>query len=110
MRKKYSIIYLIIFHFAIDIPPIGWYNKSIKRNKTRHPGSRVERLKMSKRFYAVQVGDDFASDNGSTVKRTALRMARALAKKNPGQEVRIAYCSTDSDYCENEEIVQHGER
>lgn len=56
---------------------------------------------MSKNWYAVQVGSNYASDNGSTVKREALRMARQEAKKpeNDGLEVRIAVCSTDDDYC-----------
>ena len=31
---------------------------------------------MAKKFYAVQVGNDYSSDIGSTIKREALRMAK----------------------------------
>lgn len=65
---------------------------------------------MSKNWYAVQVGSDYASDYGSTVKREALRMARKEAKKpeNDGLEVRIAVCSTDNDYCREVIVVRDG--
>ena len=65
---------------------------------------------MSKNWYAVQVGDDYVSDYGSTVKREALRMARQEAKKpeNDGLEVRIAVCSTDDDYCREVIVVREG--
>ena len=65
---------------------------------------------MSKKFYAVQVGNDFSSDNGSTNKREAFRMARAEAKENPGKEVRISVCRVDDDFCEKEIIVREGDR
>ena len=67
---------------------------------------------MSKNWYAVQVGNDYTSDYGSTVKREALRMARQEAKKpeNDGLEIRIAVCSTDDDYCQDEIIVRDGSR
>ena len=67
---------------------------------------------MSKNWYAVQVGSNYASDNGSTVKREALRMARQEARKpeNDGLEIRIAVCSTDDDYCQDEIIVRDGSR
>ena len=67
---------------------------------------------MSKNWYAVQVGSDYTSDYGSTVKREALRMARNEAKKpeNNGLEVRIAVCSVDDDYCQDEIIVREGAR
>lgn len=67
---------------------------------------------MSKNWYAVQVGSDYTSDYGSAVKREALRMARKEAKKpeNNGLEVRIAVCSTDDDYCQDEIIVREGMR
>lgn len=65
---------------------------------------------MSNNWYAVQVGNNYASDYGSTVKREALRMARQEAKKaeNDGLEVRIAVCSTGDDYCQDEIIVREG--
>lgn len=63
---------------------------------------------MSKRFYAVQVGDDYSSDYGSTVKRAAFRMARAEAKENPGKQIRISVCREDDDFCEQEIIVRDG--
>lgn len=67
---------------------------------------------MSKNWYAVQVGSDYTSDYGSTVKREALRMAREEAKKpeNNGLEVRIAVCSADDDYCHDVIIVREGAR
>lgn len=67
---------------------------------------------MSKNWYAVQVGSNYSSDNGSTVKREALRMARQEARKpeNDGLEIRIAVCSTDDDYCQDEIIVRDGSR
>lgn len=61
---------------------------------------------MSKRFYAVQVGDDYSSDYGSTVKREALRMARAEAKENPLQQVRVVVLVQDE--FDSEIIVQNG--
>lgn len=67
---------------------------------------------MSRNWYAVQVGDDYTSDYVSTVKREALRMARQEARKpeNDGLEIRIAVCSTDDDYCQDEIIVRDGSR
>ena len=63
-----------------------------------------------KKWYAVQIGSNFDCDYGSTVKREALAMARREARKHPGVEVRIAICSTDSDFCTDEIIVQQGAR
>lgn len=60
----------------------------------------------ARRFYAVQVGDDYSSDYGSTVKREAMKMARQEAKANPGQEVRISLCMTDDDFCDGIITVQ----
>lgn len=62
-----------------------------------------------KKWYAVQIGDDFSSDYGSTRKRDALKMAHAAARKHPAEEIRIAICSTDSDFCTEEIIIQRGE-
>lgn len=61
---------------------------------------------MTKNWYAVQHGDDYASDYGSTVKREAMRMAKAMCKEYPNEEIRIAVCTTDSDYCQEEIIIQ----
>ena len=63
-----------------------------------------------KKFYAVQVGTDYSSDNGSTNKREALRMAKQEARRNPGKEVRIAVCTVDDDFVTDEIIVQEGSR
>ncbi len=62
-----------------------------------------------KKWYAIQIGNDFSSDYGSTVKREALAMARREARKHPAEEVRIAVCTTDSDFCTEEIIIQAGE-
>ena len=63
-----------------------------------------------KKFYAVQVGTDYSSDNGSTNKREALRMAKQEARRNPGKEVRISVCTEGDDFCTAEIIVQEGSR
>lgn len=65
---------------------------------------------MSKRFYAVQHGDNFESDNGSTVKREAMKIARQMHKDYPGEEIRICLCREDDDFCEGEIIVFDGKR
>ena len=61
---------------------------------------------MAKKFYAVQIGNDYSSDIGSTIKREALRMAKQEARRNPGKEVRIAVCTTADDFCTAEIVVQ----
>ena len=65
---------------------------------------------MKRTWYAVQHGDNFESDNGSTVKREAYKMARALHKEYPNEEIRIALCTTESDFCDGEIIVYNGAR
>ena len=54
-----------------------------------------------RRYYAVQVGDDYTDDSeGSTVKREAFRMARRAVRENPGEEVRIVLRTVEDDYCD----------
>ena len=65
---------------------------------------------MAKRFYAVQHGDDYSSDWGSTNKRKAYAMARAMCKEYPDEEIRIVYCTTDSDFCDREIVIREGIR
>ena len=65
---------------------------------------------MKRTWYAVQHGDNFESDFGSTVKREAYKMARALHKEYPNEEIRLALCTTESDFCEDEIIVYNGAR
>ena len=65
---------------------------------------------MKRTWYAVQHGDNFESDLGSTVKREAYKMARALHKEFPKEEIRIALCTTEGDFCEGEIIVYNGIR
>ena len=60
---------------------------------------------MSKRYYAVQHGTDFSSDNGSTVKREAYRIAREMHRDYPGEEIRISIEREDDNYTEDEIIV-----
>ncbi len=64
----------------------------------------------AKRFYAVQIGNDYSSDWGSTRKREAIVMAHQAARDNPGKEIRISICTTDDDFCEREIIVRDGSR
>lgn len=65
-----------------------------------------------KKFYAVQVGDNYECDYGSTVKREAIKMANAEKRdhNNDGLEIRIVICSTDSDYVIDEIIIREGSR
>ena len=65
---------------------------------------------MKRTWYAVQHGDNFERDFGSTVKREAYKMERALHKEYPNEEIRIALCTTESDFCEGEIIVYDGTR
>ncbi len=66
--------------------------------------------KQGKRWYAVQTGDEYACDNGSTIKRKAVVMAHAEARNHPCKEVRIVLCRTDpdDDFCEGVIIIQEG--
>lgn len=65
-----------------------------------------------KKFYAVQVGYDCDCGYGSTVKREAIKMANAFKRDHryDGEEIRIAVCTTDSDYVFSEIIVREGNR
>ena len=65
-----------------------------------------------KKFYAVQVGDNYDCDNGSTVKREAVKMANAAKRNhdNDGMEIRIVVCSTESDFVTEEIIIRDGFR
>ena len=65
---------------------------------------------MSKRWYAVQHGNNFESDRGSSVKREAMKIARQMHKDYPGEEIRICLCREDNDFCEGEIIVFEGKR
>lgn len=63
-----------------------------------------------KRFYAVQHGNNFDWDYGSTVKREAIKMANALKHipEYDGEEIRIAVI--EDDYCEEDIIIREGSR
>lgn len=63
---------------------------------------------MSKRWYAVQLGDDLDCGYGSTVKREAMKMANRLAKQYPDEKISICLCREGSDFCEGEIIVRNG--
>lgn len=63
---------------------------------------------MSKTFYAVQHGNDYSSDYGSTVKRKAYTMARELGREYPQDEIRISVCTIDDDFCTREIIIREG--
>lgn len=65
---------------------------------------------MTRTWYAVQHGNNFESDFGSTVNHEAYKMARALHKEYPNEEIRIALCTIESDFCEGEIIVYNGTR
>lgn len=63
---------------------------------------------MSRRYYAVQVGDNFFDDVGSTRKREAFQIARREARENPGMEVRVVTMTVDDNFALDETIVQEG--
>ena len=63
---------------------------------------------MAKRFYAVQHGDNYDSDWGSTIKREALKLAKQAHLDYPGEEIRISICRENDDTCESEIIVYEG--
>lgn len=52
-----------------------------------------------KYFYAVEHGDDFSNDNGSTVKREARKMATALHREFPGEEIRVTKVDESGEFC-----------
>ena len=59
---------------------------------------------MKRTWYAVQHGDNFESDFGSTVKREAFKLARKAHKEYPLEEIRIVVCDTEDGivtYCED---------
>lgn len=53
-----------------------------------------------RRYYSVQVGDDWTDDEGSTIRREAFRMARRKKRANPDEEVRIVLRTVEDDYCD----------
>lgn len=65
-----------------------------------------------KKFYAIQIGDNYECDYGSTVKRRAVKMANAAKRNsdNNGLEIRVAVCSTDSDLVTEEIVIRAGFR
>lgn len=65
---------------------------------------------MSRKWYAVQHGNNFDSDCGSTVKRDALRIANRKHRDYPGEEIRICICRVDNDFCKEELIIFPGTR
>lgn len=64
---------------------------------------------MARKFYTVQVGDDFSSDYGSTNYRNALVIAHEEARNNPDKEVRICVCTTNDDFALDVNIIQEGD-
>lgn len=63
-----------------------------------------------KKWYAVQHGDSFEWDNGSTNKREAFKTANAMKRDHryDGEEIRVAVIV--NDYCEDEIIIREGNR
>ena len=80
------------------------------RRPDKRPGQEDITMTNAKRFYAVQIGNDYSSDWGSTRKREAIVMAHQAARENPGKEIRISICTTDDDFCEREIIIRAGSR
>ena len=65
-----------------------------------------------KKFYAVQHGDNFDWDYGSTIKGEAVKMANAMKRESEydGEEIRIAVIDCDINYCMEELIIRDGVR
>lgn len=64
------------------------------------------------KFYAVQHGDNFDWDYGSTVKGEAVKMANSM-KHDPdykGEEIRIAVIDCESNVCDEEIVIREGTR
>ena len=80
------------------------------RRPTRAGAEEDITMTNAKRFYAVQIGNDYSSDWGSTRKREAIVMAHQAARENPGKEIRISICTTDDDFCEREIVIRGGSR
>lgn len=56
----------------------------------------------------MQHGSCYSSDWGSTNKRKAYSLARDMCKEYPDEEIRIVYCTTESDFCEKEVVIREG--
>ena len=80
------------------------------RRLDKQPGQEDIAMTNAKRFYAVQIGNDYSSDWGSTRKREAIVMAHQAARENPGKEIRISICTTDDDFCDRQIIIREGSR
>lgn len=96
---------------GIDKLPEWVYNTVTRlREATENMNENQEDITMTnaKRFYAVQIGNDYSSDWGSTRKREAIVMAHQAARENPGKEIRISICTTDDDFCEREIVIREG--
>lgn len=63
-----------------------------------------------KKWYAVQHGDNYEWDNGSSIKREAIKMANVIKRNHEfdGKEIRIAIIENDT--CVDEIIIREGTR
>lgn len=57
-----------------------------------------------RRWYAVQHGDDNSRTVGSTQKQEAFKIAHAMAKEFPAEEIRVVFCSV-GDCCPNHVVI-----
>lgn len=63
-----------------------------------------------KYWYAVQSGKDFAWDYGAYRYSEARKMATALHKENPDDEVRICYIDEACNFCDDVDIIYEGKK
>lgn len=63
-----------------------------------------------KRFYAVQHGNNYDWNYGSTVKRETIKKANAMKRDHDYdmEEIRIAVIDTVNNVCEREIIIREG--
>lgn len=62
-----------------------------------------------RRYYAVHVGDDCSENEGSTIKREALRMARRAVREKPNEKVRVVMRTVEDDHCDGIIYVRRDE-
>ena len=61
-----------------------------------------------RRWYAVQHGDDDSRTVGSTQKQEAFKIAHAMAKEFPTEEIRVVFCYVGDAFANHVVIVRPG--
>ena len=61
-----------------------------------------------RRWYAVQHGDDDSCMVGSTQKQEAFKIAHAMAKEFPTEEIRVVFCYVGDCFPDHIVVVRPG--